>query len=122
MLYGYPPGHFEIRDDSCSVPDLDVRLKERVSMVQLLKLHLNRAQRQMKSYADKNDSFREFRIVDLVYLKLQPYVQSLVSRRANHKLSFIYFGPFQILDKVGKVVYCLQLPPDSSIHPVFHVS
>lgn len=122
MLYGYPPGHFEIRDDSCSVPDLDVRLKERVSMVQLLKLHLNRAQRQMKSYADKNDSFREFRIVDLVYLKLQPYVQSLVSRRANHKLSFIYFGPFQILDKVSKVVYCLQLPPDSSIHPVFHVS
>ncbi len=122
MLYGYPPGHFEIRDDSCSVPDLDVRLKERVSMVQLLKLHLNRAQRQMKSYADKNNSFREFRIVDLVYLKLQPYVQSLVSRRANHKLSFIYFGPFQILDKVGKVVYCLQLPPDSSIHPVFHVS
>lgn len=91
-------------------------------MVQLLKLHLNRAQRQMKSYADKNNSFREFRIVDLVYLKLQPYVQSLVSRRANHKLSFIYFGPFQILDKVGKVVYCLQLPPDSSIHPVFHVS
>lgn len=122
MLYGYPPGHFEIRDDSCSVPDLDVRLKERVSMVQLLKLHLNRAQRQMKSYADKNDSFREFRIVDLVYLKLQPYVQSLVSRRANHKLSFIYFGPFQILDKVGKIAYCLQLPPDSSIHPVFHVS
>lgn len=122
MLYGYPPGHFEIRDDSCSVPDLDVRLKERVSMVQLLKLHLNRAQRQMKSYVDKNNSFREFRIVDLVYLKLQPYVQSLVSRRANHKLSFIYFGPFQILDKVGKVVYCLQLPPDSSIHPVFHVS
>ena len=27
-----------------------------------------------------------------------------------------------MIDKVGTIAYKLQLPPDSSIHPIFHVS
>lgn len=122
VLYGYPPGHFGIREDACSIPDLTEWLTERRLMTQLLKQHLGRAQQQMKQYADKKRSFREFSMGDWVFLKLQPYVQSSVARRANHKLCFRYFGPFQILSKVGLVAYKLQLPPDSTIHPVFHVS
>lgn len=33
-----------------------------------------------------------------------------------------YFGPFEILSKVGSVAYRLKLPVDSQVHPVFHVS
>lgn len=43
-------------------------------MVSLLQQHLNRAQQQMKAYADKKGSLREFVEGDWVYLKLQPYV------------------------------------------------
>jgi hypothetical protein len=58
----------------------------------------------------------------LVYLKLQPYVQSSVMPRVNQKLSFKCFGPFKIVERIGSVVYRLLLPDSSSIHPVVHVS
>jgi hypothetical protein len=44
-----------------------------------------------------------------------------VARRSNNKLSYKYFGPYLITQKIGKVAYKLQLPPSSQIHPVIHV-
>ena len=39
------------------------------------------------------------------------------------KLSLRFFGPFEILERVGIVVYRLALPPSmSGVHEVFHVS
>ena len=76
----------------------------------------------MKEQADKKRSERVFQVNDWVFFKLQPYVQTSVAARANHKLSFRYFGPFQVLDKIGSVPYKLALPADSRVHPVFHVS
>lgn len=42
--------------------------------------------------------------------------------RANQKLAFKYYGPFQVIARVGSAAYKLELPPSSAIHPIFHVS
>jgi hypothetical protein len=97
-------------------------LQERAVMTELIRQHLVRAQDRMKKQADKNRTEHEFAVGTMVYLKLQPYVQSSVLPRANLKLSFKYFGPFKVLEKIRKVAYRLELPDHSAIHPMIHVS
>ena len=91
-------------------------------MFELVRQHLERAKLRMKRQADKGRSERTFVVGDWVYLKLQPYVQASVALRSHQKLSFKFFGPFQITQKVGEVAYKLKLPDSAKIHPVVHVS
>jgi hypothetical protein len=97
-------------------------MQSRSMMMQHIQHNLARAQHHMKHQADRNHQERSFAVDDWVYVKLQPHIQQSVSRRANHKLSFKYFGPYLIHQIVGKVAYKLQLPANSQIHPVLHVS
>lgn len=76
----------------------------------------------MKAQADKRRSDWQFQVGDSVFLKLQPYIQTSLAPCSNSKLSFKYFGPYTICEKIGPAAYKLQLPTGTSIHPVFHVS
>lgn len=91
-------------------------------MVDVIRQQLLRAQQRMKAQADKNRTERVFQVNDLVYLKLQPYIQQSVEARGNQKLAFRFFGPYKILKRVGEVAYKLELPSSSQVHPVVHVS
>jgi hypothetical protein len=57
-----------------------------------------------------------------VFLEKQPYVQTSLAPHSNQKLASKYFGPFRVVQKVGKVAYHLDLPSSTSMHLVFHVS
>ena len=104
------------------VEAVDRTLQAREAVIKMLKFYLQRAQNRMKKQADKKRSDRHFQLGDLVYVKLQPYRQTTVANRQCLKLFARFFGPYQVLEKIGEVAYKLQLPPDSKIHPVFHVS
>jgi transposase InsO family protein len=123
VLYGYSPRHFGVDVlSACPVPSLSDWIQEKAIMTDLIQQHLKRAQHRMKQQADKNRVERQFSVGDLVFLKLQPYVQTSVARRSCQKLAFRYFGPYRVLAKIGSVAYKLELPATSAIHPIFHVS
>lgn len=79
------------------------------------------AQERMKLFADKHRTERSFQVRDWVFLRLQPYKQKSLAYKGKWKLSPRFYGPFQVLKRVGEVAYKLDLPNDSKIHPVFHV-
>jgi hypothetical protein len=123
ILYGHSPRHLGISAMNLdTIPDLDQWLKSRELLTKIVQQELQRAQQRMKSQADKHRLEREFQPGDMVYMKLQPYVQSSVAARTNKKLSFRFYGPYKVLERVGPVAYKLQLPSSSRIHPVLHVS
>ena len=59
---------------------------------------------------------------DFVYLRLQLYRQSSLKKKGAEKLQPRFYGPYKIIQKVAEVAYELELPPESKIHNVFHVS
>jgi hypothetical protein len=87
-----------------------------------LKHHLAAAQNRMKLQADKKRSDRQYQVGDLVLLKLQLYVQQSVVNRPYPKLALKYYGPYEILERLGAAAYKLDLLEGSLIHSVFHVS
>jgi len=91
-------------------------------LLQQLKTNLQKASNRMKQQADKKRRDYVLEEGDWVYLRLHPYRQHSLFRRAHQKLASRFFGPYQILECVGAVAYKLALPDTARIHPVFHVS
>ena len=55
-------------------------------------------------------------------MRLQPYRQSFLKKKGAEKLKPRFYGPYKVIQKVGEVAYELELPEESKIHNVFHVS
>ncbi|TQD70994.1 hypothetical protein C1H46_043477 [Malus baccata] len=123
VVYGQPPPHIPLYESGTTKIDMvDHCLKDRTRILSLLKTNLAAAQERMTTQANKGRTERSFAIGDFVYLRLVPYQQKSLSLHPFHKLHPRFYGPFEILDRVGPVAYRLKLPSHSKIHPVFHVS
>jgi hypothetical protein len=85
-------------------------LTDRTMHTELLKQHLAAAQNMIKAEADKQRTDREFEL------------QSSVVNRPCPKLAYKFFGPYKVLERIGEAAYKLELPSDSLIHPMLHLS
>lgn len=120
-LFGYKLPILPAMGNYSTVATLEEYLQQR-RVLQQLKRELASAQNKMKKFSDYRRSERNFVVGEEVYLQLRyPHLKS-ISRGQVSKLSPKYYGPFSIIAKIGQVAYRLQLPENSHIHPVFHVS
>ena len=63
----------------------------------------------------------EYEVEDKVFLKVSPW-RKILRFGKKRKLSLRFIGPYEILERIGTVAYCLSLPPELvKLHDVFHV-
>ncbi|XP_052172222.1 uncharacterized protein LOC127788151 [Diospyros lotus] len=97
-------------------------IKQTTRKIQIIRARMKIAQDRQKSYADKRRHDLEFTVGDHVLLRVMP-IKGVRRFRIFGKLSPRYIGPFEILEQVGSLAYCLALPPQlSGVYGVFHVS
>ncbi|GKC47842.1 putative mitochondrial protein [Tanacetum coccineum] len=95
IVYGQkPPLHLPYLHGESKIESIDRIICAREQTIQLMKHNLVQAQQRMKQTTDKHGSDRTFK----------------------------FYGPYQVIAKVGRVAYTLKLPPEATIHPTFHVS
>ncbi|GKB52165.1 putative reverse transcriptase domain-containing protein [Tanacetum coccineum] len=109
----------EIGKSSLIEPEL---VQETTDKVVLIKEKLKAARDRQKSYADNRRKPLEFEYGDHVLLKVSPW-KGVIHFRTKGKLTPRYVGPFEILERIGRVAYRLRFSKEfSSVHDTFHLS
>ncbi|WMV09564.1 hypothetical protein MTR67_002949 [Solanum verrucosum] len=90
--------------------------------VKLISERLKKAKSRQQPYSDVRRRKLEFNVEAWVYMKISP-TKNVMRFDKNRNLSAWYLGPYQILRRIGKVAYELELPNNLAwLHPVIHVS
>ena len=122
VVYGRPPPTVvQYLQGSSTIEVVDQLLTSRQDMHAQLQQRLRKVQESMKASADKHRRDFSVAVGDWVYVRLRPYHQVSVAP-SYHKLAKRFYGPFEVVERIGAVAYRLLLPASSRIHPVFHIS
>nr|GEY26276.1 putative reverse transcriptase domain-containing protein [Tanacetum cinerariifolium] len=97
-------------------------IQETTEKIIQIKQRMQAARDRQKIYVDLKRKPMEFKIRDMVMLKVSPW-KGLVRFGKRGKLNPRCVGPFKVLDKVRTIPYKLELPQElSRVHNTFHVS
>ena len=86
-----------------------------------IKHNLKAIQDRHTIYENKNMTSKEFKVGDHVLLKVNPKKSSLKLGIWTN-LEARFYGPFEILDRIGPVSYMFALSPSMNVNSLFHVS
>lgn len=117
-----PPSLIDYIEGTATTEAIESNLHQRKLIIQALRTNLKRTRQSMKDKANAHRRDISFKPEQFVWLRLRPYRQQSVQKRPYHKLSKRFFGPFRIIRRIDAVAYELDLPEDSRMHPVVHVS
>ena len=105
-------------EKTTDIPAARKRALNLAAMRKLLEKRLTKAvAAQAKHYNSKHKP-RKYNVGDLVYLNSR----NIESTRPSKKLDWKFYGPYKVIEPVGKQAYKLNLPQTMKIHNVFHVS
>nr|GEU30951.1 putative reverse transcriptase domain-containing protein [Tanacetum cinerariifolium] len=109
----------EVRDSQLTSPEL---ICDTIEKIVQIKTGLLAARSRQKSYTYKRAKPLEFKVGDMILLKVSPW-KGTVRFRKRRNLSPCYIRPFKILARVGPVAYTLDLPEElKGSQSTFHVS
>jgi hypothetical protein len=114
VVYGHPPpALLQYEPGLAQVAPIDeflLEIRERLLM----------AQEAMRAKHDLKHRELVFVVGDWVWLRLHHRTSVGITPAHSTKLGPRYFGPYQVLARIGSMAYHLRLPPQACIHDVFH--
>ena len=123
VVYGRsPPSMVSYLPGSARVAAVDRHLRDRDEFLLDIRDRLVLAQDTMREIHDKKRRFVQFAVGDWVLLRLHHRIAVGITLAASSKLGPRFFGPYQIVERLGAVAYRLRLPPKARIHDVFDVA
>jgi hypothetical protein len=123
VVYGQaPPVMIPFQAGSAKVVAVDRQLRDRDIFLAENKDRLLQAQTMMKATYDKHLRDMEFVVGDWVWLRLNHRSATTIREGRYSKLGPKYFGPYQILERIGSISYRLRLLARARIHDVFHIA